>query len=144
MWKGAIVEFLYQNKILKRPRLVTYGAAEGSAEDPGCSKRRRGSAGGKMVGSVWNQWNHPALSPGVLAAQWMLQFIQGRRGVYFCGSLATPGNGHDLSLCSGLAAAHAIGAAYPFADAPLCVSDFKKLWNLMGLRQEGGTLGFKT
>ena len=117
------------------PRLVTYGAAEGSNEDPSSSSSSGGGDGG-IVGSVWNQWNHPALSPGVLAAQWVLQFIQGRRGVYFCGSLATPGNGHDLSLCSGLAVAHAIGAAYPFADTPLCASDFRKLWGLMGLRKE--------
>jgi hypothetical protein len=29
----------------------------------------------------------------------LLRLVQGQHGVYFCGSMATPGNGHDLSLC---------------------------------------------
>ena len=59
--------------------------------------------------------------------------MQGRRGLYFCGSFATPGNGHDLSLCSGLAVACALGAAYPFADDASAAADFVRLRRLMGV-----------
>lgn len=87
-------------------------------------------------GTVVNDWNHPVLNPVSLACQYLLRFIQGRRGVYFCGSLATPGNGHDLSLCSGFAVAVAVGAKFPFEDSALCRSDLKKLSGLMGLAGE--------
>ena len=87
-------------------------------------------------GTVHNDWNHPILNPVSLACQFLLRFVQGYNGVYFCGSLATPGNGHDLSFLSGLAIARAIGAAFPFADSSLCTSDLAKLEKLMGLRQE--------
>ena len=40
------------------PRLVTYGSKEGSEDDP--SSKPSSS----VVGSVYNEWNHPALSPG--------------------------------------------------------------------------------
>lgn len=109
------------------PRMVTYGALKGSSDEP------RADA---VVGTVVNEWNHPALSPATLACQFMMRAIQGRRGVYFCGSLATPGNGHDLSLCSGLAVAEAIGAQYPFGDDEACRSDLDKLIGLMGLKRE--------
>ena len=134
------------------PRLVTYsdyGAAEAAVkaaaaateeQSPATAVAQQTSswlpAADQVVGEVRNNWNHPAMSPGILGSQWLLRFIQGRRGVYFCGSLATPGNGHDLSLCSGLAVAHAMGAAYPFADSAVCKSDFDKLWGLLGLRHE--------
>ena len=63
----------------------------------------------------------------------LLRWQQGRRGVYFCGSYATPGNGHDLSLCSGMAAAVAAGATYPFEADAEAREDFGRLRRLMGL-----------
>ena len=56
------------------------------------------------------------LNPVILGVQYLLRYVQGRNGIYFCGSLATPGNGHDLSFCSGMAVAVKIGAEYPFQD----------------------------
>ncbi|KAK3273579.1 hypothetical protein CYMTET_18186 [Cymbomonas tetramitiformis] len=102
-----------------RPRLVTYN----------CAEMPRG-----VVGEVENQWNHPHLCLGNLISSSMLQLLQGHHGVYFCGSFATPGNGHDLSLCSGMAVAVAMGAEYPFMRDPDCARDFKKLQALMGVR----------
>ena len=49
--------------------------------------------------------------------------------------------GHDLSLCSGLAVAAALGARHPFADDAACADDFGKLWRLMGLVAEAGPPG---
>lgn len=102
------------------PRLVTYDA-------------RRPEQLASRVGAVENVENHPHLSPSTLAVAMLLRFLQGRRGVYFCGSYATPGNGHDPSLCSGLAAAVAIGAAYPFEHDAEARADFDRLRALMGL-----------
>jgi len=106
----------------RTPRLVTYNA------DPAHSPRPE-----KVVGKVANVWNHPALSATNLACLYLLRLVQGREGLYFCGSLATPGNGHDLSLCSGLAVARAIGAEYPFVDDAACLSDMVRLAGIMGL-----------
>ena len=64
-----------------------------------------------------NRTNHPELTPSFLAITWLLRMVQGQQGVYFCESMATPGNGHDLSLCSGLAVAAAIGARYRMDSA---------------------------
>ena len=47
--------------------------------------------------------------------------------------MSTPGNGHDLSLCSGFAAAAAIGADYPFAADADAAADFARLRGIMGL-----------
>ena len=66
-----------------------------------------------------------------LAISMLLRFCQGRQGVYFCGSFATPGNGHDLSLLSGMAIAHIIGAPYPFVQDAAARRDFDKLYRLM-------------
>jgi hypothetical protein len=38
-----------------------------------------------------------------------------------------------MSLLSGIVAAHAIGAAYPFPDAAQAKKDFYRLRSLMGL-----------
>ena len=84
------------------------------------------------VGEVTNLTNHPALSPAFLVMTMLLRIAQGQRGVYFCGSMATPGNGHDLSLCSGLAVAAAIGAAYPFDDAE-AAADLTRLRKILGV-----------
>ena len=88
----------------------------------------------QVLDQVYNHWNHPHLTTVILGAQYLLRYIQGRNGVYFCGSLATPGNGHDLSFCSGMAVACAIGAKYPFEkENKKCVDDFVLLKSLMGL-----------
>ena len=109
------------------PRLVTYGAPKGNKGS------KVGPNRSKVLDQVYNHWNHPHLTTVILGAQYLLRYIQGRNGVYFCGSLATPGNGHDLSFCSGMAVACAIGAKYPFQKESKCVDDFILLKSLMGL-----------
>ena len=59
--------------------------------------------------------------------------LAGRAAAALCpGSMSTPGNGHDLSLCSGFAAAAAIGADYPFAADADAAADFARLRGIMG------------
>jgi predicted NAD/FAD-binding protein len=86
-----------------------------------------------VVGRVSNVRAHPHLSVANLAIVFLLRLIQGRRGVYYCGSYATPGNGHDLSLLSGFAVAHTLGAEYPFVGNERALNDFRRLCSVMGL-----------
>ena len=114
------------------PRLVTYGAAAAASK----AKKGDGSGDENVLdqNKVYNHWNHPELNPVILGVQYLLRYVQGRNGIYFCGSLATPGNGHDLSFCSGMAVAVKIGAEYPFQDeGDACLEDFHLLRKLMGL-----------
>jgi predicted NAD/FAD-binding protein len=78
-----------------------------------------------------NRGAHPDLSIANLLVARRLRAVQGRGGVYYCGSYATPGNGHDLSLLSGLVVADAIGAPHPFSADPAARADFKLLQRMM-------------
>jgi len=77
---------------------------------------------------------HPCLTKFHLAASnlfWPL--LQGSRGgtVYYCGHTVTPGNGHDLSLLSGLVAAAECGAEFPYLGDKNAAGDFEKLRKMM-------------
>jgi hypothetical protein len=61
----------------------------------------------------------------------LLPTIQGSKRLHFVGNWTTPGNGHDLSLLSGLLAANRIGAPYPFANNPGARRDFDKAANML-------------
>jgi predicted NAD/FAD-binding protein len=97
-----------------------------------------------VVGEVQNEANHPCLNVVNLALAFLLRLLQGGHAGshYFCGAHTTPGNGHDLSLLSGLIAANAIGAEYPFDQAGEGVdkvleakahADFGRLQAIMGI-----------
>jgi predicted NAD/FAD-binding protein len=80
---------------------------------------------------VDNRKAHPELSVGNLARALLWRFVQGKDGLYYCGSHVTPGNGHDLSLLSGLVVAEEIGAPYPFAENDEARADFERLRRIM-------------
>jgi predicted NAD/FAD-binding protein len=80
---------------------------------------------------ITNRRAHPDLSPGNLGRAFLLRLLQGRGGLYYAGSYTTPGNGHDLSLLSGLVVANALGAPYPFEDDPDARADFERLRRFM-------------
>jgi hypothetical protein len=80
---------------------------------------------------ITNDKAHPSFSSANLVRAWLLRALQGRRSSYFCGSYATPGNGHDLSFLSGLVVAKAIGADYPFEKERAAVLDFQRLSSFM-------------
>ncbi len=62
----------------------------------------------------------------------MIRFLQGKDGIHYCGTFTTPEGGHDLSFMSGLVAAHAIGAPYPFSqDNSDAVADFQQMQRMM-------------
>ena len=78
---------------------------------------------------------HPMLCVTNLICSFLMRFVHDARhsNVVFCGSWTTPGNGHDLSLVSGIAAAHAVGAQYPFhSDASMC-DEFRRARRVVGL-----------
>jgi len=62
-----------------------------------------------------------------------LRLLQGNDGIYYCGNWTTPGNCHDMSLLSGMACAHAIGAKYLFEGNKEAKKDFHRLRSLMGV-----------
>lgn len=84
-----------------------------------------------VEGEVVNERAHPHLSAGNLTRALMLRRLQGERRSWYCSSWTTPGNGHDLSLCSGLVVAEGLGAAYPFVGAAAARRDFEALRRFM-------------
>ena len=86
-----------------------------------------------LVGTVENKWNHPHMSFSGLMLSMLMRFIQGKDDIYYCGSYATPANGHDLSLCSGICIAMAMGANYPFPENKDAYNDFLRLRRIMGI-----------
>ncbi len=89
-----------------------------------------------VQGTVDNTRCHPDFSIRNLLISLLLPTIQGRGNIHFAGSYTTPGNGHDLSLLSGLLAATRIGAPYPFAADryPAAHADFLQAAGFMGDR----------
>ncbi len=62
----------------------------------------------------------------------LMKFLQGKGDIHYCGTFTTPEGGHDLSFMSGLVAASAIGAPYPFAGkSPNAVADFNQMQRMM-------------
>lgn len=96
------------------------------------------------LGLVDNTWAHPQLDlPNMLRSS-ALTMLQGHCNSYYCGNYATPGNGHDLSLLSGIVIAdevsrhssHAkseVGSMYPFDNNAVggALADFHRLRRLM-------------
>lgn len=78
------------------------------------------------LASVDNRAALPELTLRNLLVALLLPMVQGGGGVHFAGNWATPGNGHDLSLVSGLLAARRIGAPYPFAADAGAAADFER------------------
>ena len=85
---------------------VTYNASS--------DERRR--AIGPPKGEVDNSWAHPQLSMTSMALSMVMPLLQGRCSASYCASYTTPGNGHDLSLLSGLVVAHGLTGYYPFGN----------------------------
>jgi len=90
----------------------------------------------KAIGSVQKRIElpHPThtMSLRNLIIMSMMRFVQGKDGMHYCGTFTTPEGGHDLSFMSGLVAANAIGAPYPFSlDNPTAVADFNQMQRMM-------------
>jgi hypothetical protein len=76
------------------------------------------------IETVKFRFAHPFLCTTNLICSFLMRFVSYSDNVKFCASWTTPGNGHDLSLCSGIAAAHALGARYPFVDDKAMCREF--------------------
>jgi predicted NAD/FAD-binding protein len=67
----------------------------------------------------------------------MIRHLQGKNGMYYCGTFTTPEGGHDLSFMSGLVVAHIIGAPYPFGtENAEAVADFHLMQKMMLKRSD--------
>jgi len=87
----------------------------------------------RPAATITNLRAHPDLSFVNLGVGMLLRLCQGYQGTYYCGSYATPGNGHDLSFLSGLVVSGSIGASYPFNHNKEAKEDYGKLARIMGL-----------
>jgi len=87
----------------------------------------------KNADIITNRKAHPEFSIKNLFLSQVLHYIQGSRDgkVWYAGSYTTPGNGHDLSLLSGLVIGEKLGANYPFSDDPDTLQDYVYLRKLM-------------
>lgn len=63
--------------------------------------------------------------------------LQGRQHTWFAGSW-TLFNTHDIAIASGLAAAHRLGAPYPFAHLPLAAATFDTVLGTSHMRWRRG------
>jgi predicted NAD/FAD-binding protein len=77
--------------------------------------------------------SHPSFEIWNLIITQLMPLIQGYRGIYYASNWVTPGNGHDLSCISGMAAARAIGAPYIFPENEPAKKDFDRLSATLGL-----------
>ena len=102
--------------------LISHALGEGKSIDPALV---RGTGNHARAHPLYSGWN--------VAAMLALRLIQGKDGVYYCSNWTTPGNTHDMSLLSGIACAHAIGADYPFPHNAEAEKDFHRLRDLMGI-----------
>lgn len=110
----------------KRPMLVSYN----------CEERLEGGDVAHYERNVTGKEAHPCLTMTNLAMSNVVwPWLQGMHGgcAYFCGSFVTPGNGHDLSMLSGLVVAHKLGATYPFDANEKARVDFELMKGMMGL-----------
>lgn len=57
---------------------------------------------------------HPKMGVRNMMVTQLLSLIQGQNGIYYAGNYVSAGNGHDLSLVTGMCVARSIGAQYPF------------------------------
>lgn len=95
---------------------------------------RREAVRHAALATVDNSWAHPQFTMQSMGLSMALPLLQGRSGVYYCASYTTPGNGHDLSLLSGLAVAYQLsGGYYPFSEtaSPAARRDFELLKGLL-------------
>ncbi len=76
---------------------------------------------------------HPTMGVRNMMVTQLLSVIQGRRGIYYVGNYVSAGNGHDLSLVTGLCVAEAIGAKYPWPENKASERDVKLMSRFMGL-----------
>ncbi|MEM7138398.1 MAG: FAD-dependent oxidoreductase [Myxococcota bacterium] len=61
-----------------------------------------------------------------------MRFLQGKNGLYYCGTFTTPEGGHDLSFMSGLVAARAVGAPYPLRrPSSEALADYRQMQRMM-------------
>lgn len=85
------------------------------------------------------RWKLPKLRPSDMVRRAGLRRIQGRGGVWYCGTDTSIG-GHEGALTSGLVLASRFGAPHPFASDRLARLQFNAVRDLMGVSGPGQRL----
>ena len=123
-WVPAALRHAHKKGETYLPLFVSYDGPRNAQvrQRPGCSPLPASSPSvddsrlnhpapdsNRVRGEVDNSLAHPRLNLVNLARMWSLRFMQGESGLYYCSNYTTPGNGHDLSLLSGMSVASRIG-----------------------------------
>lgn len=90
----------------------------------------------KSIGKVQRRirLHHPnhTLSVRNLIIMAAMRFLQGKDGLYYCGTFTTPEGAHDISFMSGLVAARLAGAPYPLPrHRPEALEDYRQMQRMM-------------
>lgn len=81
---------------------------------------------------IRQQWKLPQLRPADVRHKRRLSDIQGRNGIWFCGTDTTI-TGHEGAIVSGMLVASRLGVAHPYADDPAAAAQFRIVEEFMGL-----------
>jgi predicted NAD/FAD-binding protein len=120
VFRGSLTRYanrLFPNKASERPLLVTFDPFMTIKEEAVLCRQT---------------WKLPKLRPVDMLVKTQLKSIQGRRGIYFCGT-DTSFTGHEGAIVSGLVAACHLGAEYPFPEDLPAQVQFNLIKQIMGL-----------
>lgn len=78
------------------------------------------------------RWKLPQLRPADIRHKRRLAELQGRGGIWFCGTDTTI-TGHEGAVVSGMVVASRLGVPHPFADTPTAAAQFRVVEKFMGV-----------
>ncbi len=108
---------LWPYREVKQPVLITFDP-QGPIEQDRVLRRRT--------------WKLPQLRPADVRRKRRLADIQGRHGIWFCGT-DTSVTGHEGAIVSGMVIADRLGVPHPYPDDPGAVAQFRIVKEFMGV-----------
>ncbi|MFD9737603.1 FAD-dependent oxidoreductase [Umezawaea sp. NPDC059074] len=99
------------------PVLITFDPQEPIAESAVITRKR---------------WKLPQLRPADIRHKRRLAQLQGRHGIWFCGTDTTV-TGHEGAVVSAMVVASRLGVPHPFADDPTAAAQFRVVEDFMGV-----------
>ncbi|QKV80358.1 FAD-dependent oxidoreductase [Amycolatopsis sp. Hca4] len=108
---------LHALRDVEEPVLITFDPQEPVEETKVLARRR---------------WKLPQLRPADVRHKRRLAGLQGRDGIWFCGT-DTSVTGHEGAIVSGMVVAARLGVPHPFADDPGAAAQFKVVEEFMGV-----------
>jgi uncharacterized protein len=87
---------------------------------------------------IEKRWKLPQLRPQDFYQKAQFRNIQGRDGLWYCGT-DTSYTGHEGAIVSGMVVATRLGARYPFSGNALASIQYRLIKDLMGVRRTSET-----